>query len=104
MATRWQFRTDDHRPLHAQRPSGAELAGFGLVRLAPLDLTHRYVDTADLSLARAVPALRLRSDGLHCQATLKALPTGPAGPQQRRKFTQPMSDGRIELLLAERAE
>jgi len=98
--TQWQFVTDDLGPLHAQLQNGAHLAGFSLVRRAPRDLIDRYVDTTDLRLARAGVALRLRSDGVHNKATLKSLQANSSGPKQRRKITQPMSDGRIESLLA----
>jgi len=98
--TQWQFVTDDPGPLHAQLESRTELAGFSLVRLAPLDLTDRYIDTADLRLARAGLALRLRSDGRHNRATLKSLHADSTSPKQRRRITQPMDDGRIESLLS----
>jgi CHAD domain-containing protein len=99
--TEWQFIPNDLASLRTRLQGECDLTGFRLVHREPLDLVDHYLDTADSRLARAGYALRLRSDGTHCEATLKALTRSAAGPQRRREITQPVAHAGKQALLGE---
>jgi CHAD domain-containing protein len=96
----WAFDAADLGAVRARLEGRADLAGFRLVRRAPVDLIASYFDTHDYRLARDGVALRLCSDGTHSDAALESLPAAPATLSQRYIITQPLEEARIESLLA----
>ncbi len=91
--TEWQFSARDLQSVREYLRGRARIAGFRLVRRGFIDLTDGYLDTGDARIARAGYALRLRAQDSTCEATLKGLQHGDAGPSSRREISQPFEPG-----------
>jgi triphosphatase len=98
--TEWQFESADLAPLRAQLLAAGELAGFRLVAAGPRELHDCYVDTADRRFAQAGYALRLRTDGLSAEATLKSIGGDTGAPRVRTEIRQIIAAGDAGALLA----
>jgi len=98
--TEWQFDAPDLAALRGVLESRRELGGFQLRRGVTRDLTDCYLDTADMGIAHAGYALRLRSDGAGCEATLKSLRSAAEGPKVREEISQAIDQSSVAALLA----
>ena len=103
--TEWQFDAPQLERLRSALLARRELAGFRLAHERRRELRDCYVDTADQRLALAGFALRLRSDGVEHEATLKSLAPQaerqPAAPLVRREIRQRLKGEGLAGLLAE---
>lgn len=98
----WQFDAPDAAAARDALRLAAGPAGLSLRSMPAEQIVDVYFDSADGRLRRAGWALRARTAGGHCEATLKSTSWASRGPQRRREISEPIAAADSAALIAAR--
>jgi CHAD domain-containing protein len=87
----WQFDAPDAGAAREALRQAAGPAGLSLRSMPAEQIVDVYFDSRDGRLRRAGWALRARTAGGRCEATLKSTSRSSRGPQRRREISEPVS-------------
>ena len=98
----WQFDAPDAAAARDALHRAAGPAGLSLRPMPAEQIEDVYFDSAGGRLRRAGWALRARTAGGRCEATLKSTSRSSRGPQRRREISEPIATAGVAALMAAR--
>ena len=98
----WQFDAPNAGAAREALRTAARLADLSLRPLPAEQIVDVYFDSGDGRLRAAGWALRARTAGGRCEATLKSTSWSSQGPQRRREISEPIPAADAAALMAAR--